>query len=228
MTYIKSFFNIFLNIFFPKYCISCKKESYWICPKCLFKNIQICSQQFCPVSNTLSPQGAVTSLHKKDTELDGLLVCAEYKQNHLLQKLLKKLKYFFAFDIAKELSPLLTETLENNNFSIEDYTICAVPLHWRRQLERGFNQSTLLAQNIKKPKLLLKRHKYTQQQAKLNKTEREQNIQNAFSFIGKTVPKHVLLVDDISSTDSTLNACAKILKQAGVQKVWAIVIAKNR
>lgn len=106
--------------------------------------------------------------------------------------------------------------------------IVPVPLHPSKLRRRGFNQAELLAkalgEEIHLPvRCLLKKHKKTKDQKSLNKNQRSKNVTGAFIVdeceMGGDVPCSVLLLDDISTTGSTLTACAKALKVKGVKIV---------
>jgi ComF family protein len=119
--------------------------------------------------------------------------------------------------------------------------IVPVPLHRRRERWRGFNQAELLAENLGKnlspgydiPILkILKRKKFTAPQMKIkNYKEREKNIRSAFILNDplevELKNKKILLIDDISTTGSTLLECAKVLKSAGASSVWGMVLARQ-
>lgn len=106
--------------------------------------------------------------------------------------------------------------------------IVPVPLHPSKYRCRGFNQAELLAEalgeEINLPvRLLLKKQKKTKDQKSLNKNQRKKNVKDAFVVdkkeIDYNIPKSVLLLDDVSTTGSTLTACARVLKENGVMKV---------
>jgi ComF family protein len=108
-----------------------------------------------------------------------------------------------------------------------------VPLHPTRQRERGFNQASLLAQllSAKLPipcKPLLKRIRYTTTQTALDRAERMENLHNAFRLRKNADVRglHVLLVDDVLTTGSTLSECARVLKRAGALSVHAATAAR--
>ena len=113
--------------------------------------------------------------------------------------------------------------------------IIPTPLHKKRLLERGFNQSYLLAThissqfNIPITNNILYRKKNIQHQANLNKKQRLKNIQNSFAIKNTKIIKNksIVLIDDIITTGATLNEQAKLLKQNNARSVWAIVVAKN-
>ena len=114
--------------------------------------------------------------------------------------------------------------------------ILPVPLHPRRQRQRGFNQSALLARELGRyidvpvKENVLIRKKYTPAQAGLSKFQRMQNLRGAFEVREpETVRgKSILLVDDVFTTGSTVNECSMVLLQAGAQRVYVITLATGR
>lgn len=113
--------------------------------------------------------------------------------------------------------------------------IIPVPIHRKRKLQRGYNQTQLIAKEIAKNidiKLcddVLVKSKNTIAQSKLDKNKRKQNIKNAFKVLNleKIQGKNILLFDDIFTTGSTVNECSKILKKAGAKTVGVLTIAKD-
>lgn len=106
--------------------------------------------------------------------------------------------------------------------------IVPVPLHPSKQRMRGFNQAELLAEALGKEtgipvRNLLKKHKKTRDQKSLSKNQRIQNVKDAFVVdeeeLGENIPGSVLLLDDVTTTGSTLSACAETLKAKGVANV---------
>jgi len=122
--------------------------------------------------------------------------------------------------------------------------IIPVPLHDRRLRWRGFNQSLLIANYLSQELItnleietsdkIILRSKHTRPQMTIrNRRERIQNVANVFVFneteenINLIKNKTILLVDDITTTGSTLFECAKVLKQNGAKKVYGIVLARE-
>lgn len=111
--------------------------------------------------------------------------------------------------------------------------IVSVPMYKKRKLERGYNQTELIAKELAKDLNLtvsnktLKKSKDTKKQSTLTKTERIQNIKNAFVITeaSNVENKKVILFDDIITTGSTLNECSRILKKAGAKEVAILTIA---
>jgi ComF family protein len=112
--------------------------------------------------------------------------------------------------------------------------IMPVPLSKKRLKWRGFNQAEIIANILADNFKLeidaknLKRIKNTKPQAKLNERERRNNLADCFSWLGdKLNGRNIILVDDVATTGSTLNECAKVLKQAGASEVWGLVVANG-
>ncbi len=222
--------NSFLEILFPVCCVSCDEEGEWFCESCV-KKVQLNEKQFCPVCWTESLGGRVCG--NCESPLAGIRVAASYERNPELAEAVKTLKYKFSENLIANLVEVLMKAISVKNYEAER-VVSFVPLHSKRLRWRGFNQAELLAKrvsaNLDLPlEDLLIRKKNTPQQAKLSREERLSNLHEAFeislefTFKGKTV----ILVDDVSSTGSTLMECAKTLKEAGVKEVWGLVLARG-
>ncbi len=152
--------------------------------------------------------------------------------NDEIQKIIHEMKYNGKTRIAREIIQFLKEDISNHFHGIE--IIIPVPLHAKRRKERGYNQSELLAKEIAmildKPLFtsVVKRVTNTKSQTKLDAHERLENMAGAFSVSdNQTIQeKIILLVDDLITTGSTLNECARILKENKVKEVYALVLAR--
>lgn len=113
--------------------------------------------------------------------------------------------------------------------------IIPVPIHKKRKLKRGYNQTELIAKeiakytNLKLEKNVLVKQKNTVMQSALTKAKRQQNIKNAFMVknVEKVLNKKVLIFDDIYTTGSTVKECSKILYTSGVKNIGVLTIAKD-
>ncbi len=131
------------------------------------------------------------------------------------------------------LAKLLQDYLTTNPMPGE--VLVPVPLHRKRVRERGYNQSRLLAKELGKLTSLpvvgdcLIRQQHAPPQAKTPTVdERRSNVANAFTCRDyKLQGKQVLLIDDVSTSGATLDACAAALKAAGATSVWALVLARE-
>lgn len=128
--------------------------------------------------------------------------------------------------------------LKNKKFFefIKSYdTIVPVPISNKRYKERGYNQSYLLAREISKNTMLklqnrsIIKNKNIIEQSKLNKEERKANIQGVYKLIdSKNIKnKNIILIDDVYTTGSTVNECARVLQQARPKSISVLVIAKD-
>lgn len=239
--------NFLLDVIFPLECISCSTEGLWICDKCFAKIPTKISQDclFCGKSNLF---GNFCTKCRTGFALDGVLVASNYNDK-LLSETIKIFKYKFVKELSTPLSGLLIKTVEeilrepeknyfwhqNEKKIIKNFDknlIIPVPLHKRRERWRGFNQSRELAIKFSKHFNLeldltnLRRLKFKQAQANLDKNNRFKNIKNNFEWQGENLKnRNIILIDDVSTSTATLNECALTLKKAGANKVWGLVIA---
>ena len=107
-----------------------------------------------------------------------------------------------------------------------------VPLHWRRQLVRGFNQTEVLARSLSKAFDIplarsIKKIRITQKQQELSREERLRNLNNSFQCVADFKGKKVALIDDVVTTGATAETLARLLKKQGVAQVdvWALARA---
>jgi competence protein ComFC len=151
-----------------------------------------------------------------------------------LQKLILLFKYAKVESLARPLGRLLVEALPSGESPRESYDLLiAMPMHWRKQWERGFNQAALLAEHVAphcglKVASNLRRKRYTKSQASLSEADRRFNLKDSF-YVRKpeqVAGKRVLLVDDVFTTGATLRAATAVLKSAGAAQVTALTLAR--
>lgn len=147
-----------------------------------------------------------------------------------LRQLIHLFKYGKVESLAKPLSRLLARSLpQNESFDC----IIAMPMHWRKHWERGFNQAELLARPIARRYGLklssnLRRARYTKSQAGLTEPQRRENLRGSFRLRRpeEISGRRILLVDDVFTTGATLRAAAVALKSAGAARVSALTLAR--
>ena len=117
----------------------------------------------------------------------------------------------------------------------EDAVWIPVPQYWARRLQRGFNQSLLLAKGLQKElgiaieTRLLYRIKHTRSQTRLTPAQRRANVRGAFRVSKKRpVPDSIVLIDDVITTGATMEECARTLKKAGAKWIGAVAFAKAK
>lgn len=212
----KSMLKKLLNVLFPIECIGCGKNDVLLCPKC-FNSIEINKAEFF-----------------SSEFIDQVHVGASFHQP-LLQKIIHLYKYSYLEKLSEPLSKLLVNYYSQVEDKMIEPIIIPVPLHQKRLLVRCFNQSELIAQsfcqkfNYQLKNNLIFRVKHTEQQAKLNKKGRIENIKGAFKILDEDFVKNknFIIIDDLYTTGSTVAGIAKLLKDSGADQVWCLVIAKN-
>jgi ComF family protein len=161
--------------------------------------------------------------------LDTLAVACSYDAAPEVAKALKLLKYRGVRRMAGPLAELLVPCITALGPEWGSAVLCPVPLHWLRRWGRGFNQAHLLARLVARSagRLYgdcLRRRRSTGSQAKRDGKERRAALTDAFEA-RSPLPQTIILIDDVCTTGSTLDACASALKRSGVAKVAAIAIA---
>ena len=231
-----------LDTLFPVRCLGCGERKEWLCEKCL-SHIPLRTTQLCPACLTqITPTGEVCFVcysGKAKRSLDGLFVAAHYKTK-LLSQAIHTYKYRFVSAVAEPLSKLLLQALHHGELPLPDL-IVPVPLHSKRLRYRGFNQAALPARILSAdlvPTLTLPllegallRTRFTLPQMKTeNKKERLANLRDAFAvdpqMKSEIKGRSIWLIDDVATTGTTLELCARVLKKAGAKSVFGIVLAR--
>ena len=150
-----------------------------------------------------------------------------------MRQAIYQLKYDYIRALAVPLGRLLYDFVVSN--PIEGGVLVPVPIHQRRLKERGYNQSALLAGELSRLLNLplvadsLVRVRHTRPQARTaGAEERFDNVAGAFKCFGNGLERQkVVLVDDVSTSGATLDACAQAIKAAGAASVWGLVLARE-
>jgi len=164
-------------------------------------------------------------------EIDGIR--SPFQFDGVIRQAIHQLKYQNLRALVVPLAKLLQGYLSTNPLPAE--VLVPVPLHQKRLRERGYNQSSLLARELSKLINLpvvdncLSRQRHAPPQARTSTVEeRQRNIAGAFACRDYRLrDKQVLLIDDVSTSGATLDACAAALKAAGATSVWGLVMARE-
>lgn len=236
--------NILINFILPPRCIKCGKilsEHNGLCHDC-FSKIQFISAPYCACCGRPFFNESGLTFGKK--QLCGQ--CLQQKK-HLF---VMQRSSFIYDDESKNLildfkfkdKTVYAETLAGMLFTAghdiwrqKPDVIIPVPIHALRLLHRRYNQSALLAKNLSLKTnipvdyLSLVRRQNTIPQVKLSGEARRRNLKKAFCVDNpKNIKgKNIVLIDDVETTGSTLNECAKVLKQAGANKIYALTLART-
>lgn len=222
---------LLLDLLFPKTCLICGSFDQWLCVACA-RSVRLTQTLRCAVCEQPALNGVTHPACRSHGTLDGLLAAGSFEQ---LQQLLHAYKYLLVKELSGPLADVLVRYIKQAGLQsfLADMIAVPVPLHPRRLRYRGFNQSVLLAEafcrqlSLPLAAAVLTRKRWTTPQVQLNKTQRRENMRETFDVTSAADAegKKFLLVDDIATTSATLNACAKVLKQAGARTVWGLVLA---
>lgn len=154
-----------------------------------------------------------------------------------LRELIHLLKYEQVVPAAGVLGRMLAEAIEKLGLGGDSVLVVPVPLHRSKRRQRGFNQAELIVRaalkrnafpNLQLATGLLERTRSTASQIGLTRPQRADNIRGAFRVKHlNRMAEQILLVDDVMTTGTTANECARILRKAGAQKVWVATVART-
>ncbi|MEO6077694.1 MAG: hypothetical protein ABIP54_02820 [Candidatus Andersenbacteria bacterium] len=233
-------FREIINAFAPARCIDCLCEDTWYCADCR-KKAPI-TVQSCIVCKTQRPRGTTCIDCREETNITGILSAGLYA-DHALQRGIEWLKFKGIANIADILAGLIIPKL-SLIASLEELSqraiLVPIPLHKRKQRDRGFNQSEYIAKSIGticniEVANLLTRTKSTVSQARLPHDMRQQNISGAFQlayaeqeFQNKISEKNIIiLVDDVATTGSTITEAASAFQKSEDMQIWAVTVARG-
>lgn len=223
-----------VDLLFPPVCIACGRAGALFC--------STCAQAVEPVGPAIclqcgKPQAQrVAQCAVCQTAFDPplRLIRAATLHREPLRQAIHHLKYENSPAMAVPLARYLIATFAQPPWSTIAPSldgVAPVPLHAQRLAERGYNQSELLAtafcRQIRLPLHTdwLQRQRETRSQVTLNRIERRQNVEDAFTAHSSVRNKTILLIDDVYTTGATLDACATALLIAGASAVYALALA---
>jgi ComF family protein len=228
-----------VSLLYPATCTICGKNvrtGEYLCDQCEASVLRVvppfcetCSEPF-----EGSITGAFTCANCAHRTIYFDAAVAAYRGRGIVREIIHQFKYTRQIHLRHLVGRWLRAALDDQR--LRDYrfnVIVPVPLHPARQRERGFNQASLLAELLSTQtsipcRLLLKRIRYTTTQTALDRSERMENLHNAFRLRKNADVRgfRVLLIDDVLTTGSTLSECARMLKRAGAISVHAATAAR--
>jgi len=219
-----------LDLLFPPRCVGCDRLGVWLCERCAqclpFLDGPVCVQ----CGRPLTEIGVCPICRKKSLRLDSIR--STFLFEGVVRDAVYALKYRGAYSVTAPLVGRMADYWRRHH--LKGDILVPVPLHPKRERKRGYNQSILLAQELGHQlglpvtSQLLCRVRNTVSQTKLNQQERRVNVQDAFALTKsvKLTGTRLVLIDDIATTGATLDACAKVLLEAGAEAVCAFTLAR--
>lgn len=216
---------------FPVFCISCSQEGNVLCSICC-STLEVSGVFCCPVCHVERAGGSCCDACKEKTPLIRHVAMMPLTETSLVHQIIHLYKYEYIESLEPVLEAYITSFFATYRMPFADF-IVPVPLHPKRFVERGFNQSERIARMVSRATGIplldpLKRVVHTIKQATLDRRGREMNVRNAFAvqkeYALLLAQKNVVLIDDVYTTGSTLSQCASALKTANVREIsgWSI------
>lgn len=242
LRHITSPFKALLDLLLPSFCLACEKPlgpspELLFCPECQ-EQLLFIQSPLCPCCGRIYLKaasgdhhcGACLSTPRHFTRARALFLYEEP-----LKEVIHRFKYqgktvcLPTFARLAKTMPHLAEMVDG----LSPDWIVPVPLHPTRLRERGFNQALLLAhaffpKNQRITTDLLIRSRPTEPQTSFNGSARRTNLKNAFAVVKpqRLTGKKILLIDDVFTTGTTVNECARVLKKAGAAEVVVLTLAR--
>jgi len=233
-SHLRSAGQALLDVVFPRWCVECHGvveagSLQHVCEACL-KQISFSRVPHCATCGWPFP-GDVQGARRCPNCVDLDPAFQEGRTGMLMRgaarTFVHELKYHVGWHLRGDLRVLVRQAQTLAEF-VRGATLVPVPLHPRRRRWRGFNQARWVAEALAAEgaaagiEELLNRVRDTPTQTRFNREGREKNMKNAFALRPGVVlvsSRRYVLVDDVFTTGATLNACARVLRQAGAEEV---------
>ncbi|MGA7216388.1 MAG: ComF family protein [Terrimicrobiaceae bacterium] len=226
------------GLFFPSHCAGCSEaiRSGWLCRTCADSltpvrppRCEACSQ---PYSGLLD---SFVCSNCRGRAFHFVCTVAVMQSRGIVRDLIHRFKYGGEVWLGSLLGDFLAQGLRDPRLRGRSFdAVVSVPLHPLRKREREFNQAEVLGRELARKSGLafceaLERLRYTVTQTHFDRRRRMQNLQNAFKVRRNAAVqgKDLLLVDDVLTTGSTLDECARVLLEAGAQSVRGLTVARG-
>jgi len=229
MSYFYDLWDDFISLLFPRLCYGCgnylMRNEKLICTECY---IQIPRTNF-----HLKPDNPVSQLFWGRCLIEQAAAFSFYTRDSRIRKLIHQLKYKGIREVGPELGRIYARILKSSGFLNDIDLIIPVPLHPSKKRQRGFNQSDLISLGISEvsgipmESGLLVRKTVTKTQTRKTRYDRWTNVEDIFRVTDqiRIRNRHLLLVDDVITTGSTLEACASELLKVENVKVSVAALA---
>jgi competence protein ComFC len=228
------------GLLYPRHCAVCGdpvRPGRFLCADCRRSRVRlggarcaVCSQ---PFGGALEP--GFRCMNCGDRRIHFDFATSAYRSRGVVRELIHQFKYNRQFHVRHLLGRMLCEAFaESRVRALGLDALVPVPLHPAREREREFNQAAVLA-SLASARLdiplnhALQRVRYTVTQTHFHREERFDNLEGAFALSRRADVggKNLALVDDVLTTGSTADACARVLKESGAAAVVVITVARG-
>jgi ComF family protein len=228
-----------LSLLYPPHCANCQRDTLpgvHVCGECARTAHRIrdpfcekCSQPF---------DGAIesgfTCSNCLDRDFQFECAVAPFSSRGVVREYVHRLKYNKHMHLRHQLADWMVLGFEDRRLMRAQIdALVPVPLHSAREREREFNQARVLAELVSRRVNLpmedcLRRSRYTTSQTRLDREERMENLRGAFhvAHTPRVTGRHLILIDDIFTTGSTVDECARVLRAAGAASVRVLTVAR--
>ncbi len=229
MRYLYDLCEDFISLLFPRLCHGCGNH--------LMRNeILICTECYVLIPRTnyhLKPDNPVAQLFWGRCQIERAAAFSFYTRDSRIRKLIHQLKYKGIKEVGPELGRIYALSLKSSGFLGGIDLIIPVPLHPSKKRKRGFNQSDLIAEGMSAVSGIpvctgaLIRKAISATQTRKSRFDRWTNVEDIFRIKDHAglMGKHILLVDDVITTGSTLEACANEILKVEDTKVSVVALA---
>ena len=234
--FVRTLAGYIADVVLPQHCAICDSPSdQWLCDGCRQSFEAIVAEPSCAIC--AAPLVSDGSPCPRCLGRPGRLIrraAALGRHDGALRELIHHLKYHHRWNLAARLAQYLKERPHAHDLIASADIIVPIPLHWRRRLHRGYNQSQLIAEAIAHAHAAvvchaLVRHRGTRQQTSLKSVSaRVRNVRGVFAptrHAPKLAGRRVLLIDDVLTTQATLRAAARALQPIEPASIDALVLA---
>jgi competence protein ComFC len=227
------------SLLYPPVCAGCSTDvepSEYLCAECESKIVRIvppfCAKCSEPFAGAITNPFDCANCAHREIYFDAAV--SAFRSRGIVRRIILDFKYGRQIHLRHLVSSWLSAVLDDDRLRGREFDlIIPVPLHPARRRERGFNQAELLAETLSKrmsipSRLSLERIRYTTTQTAFDRTERMENLRDAFRLRKNEEVQQlrVLLIDDVLTTGSTLSECARVLKTGGAASVYAATAAR--
>ncbi len=229
-----------ISLLYPPHCANCGADTdggVHLCAACAGQARKI-EAPFCrrcsePFDGAIDGEFTCPNCAGRTLHFDCAV--SRYLSRGVVREFVHRFKYDRHFYLRHPLADWLAEALDDGRIRAQSIdALVPVPLHSARFREREFNQAEVLAALLAKrtgtPLLhALTRIRYTTTQTRLDRHERMENLRNAFRVrhTAAVQSRHLVLVDDVFTTGSTVDECARVLRAAGAASVRVLTVARG-